>query len=200
LGGGAPNNGLKLTSGAARLDAARSLIQCWADREGAMIGWRFEGVPEVVVVRCRHCGEAASFARPFTRVRGAEARAAAVNSALQGVWEGGDFVVEHYPDTLPRKKGKNSWFGFSSGALGVVSCSGCAARYPHQLVWPRDAFYVVSTRAGTLWAWNREWLLYIRRWVASSKRPDGYLARHLPTAFKLAKNRAHVLKSINQAL
>lgn len=176
------------------------LISASGRQRGRMIGWRFQGVPEVVIVRCRHCRGAASFARPFTRLRGAQAKAASVESALQGVWEGGDFVVEHYPDTLPRKNGKNSWFGFSPGALGVVSCPACAARYPHQLAWPRDAFYVVPTRAGTLWAWNREWLLYVRRWVASSERPDGYLARHLPTAFKLAKNRAHVLKSINQAL
>jgi hypothetical protein len=165
-----------------------------------MIGWRFEGLPEHIVVRCRKCGDAAMLRRPFTRLRGAAARAASCDGALQGRWEGGDYVIEHFHDTLPRSMGKNSWFGFSSGALGVVSCPRCAARYPHRLVWPRDAFYVVSTRAGILWAWNREWLIRVRKWIAGTKRPDGYLARHLPTPFKLARHRANVLSKIDEVL
>lgn len=165
-----------------------------------MIGWKFEGIPEEIVVRCRRCQNSAKLLRPFVYLAGPAALAASEDPTVRGHWAGGRFVVERFPAVLPWKKGHGTWFGFSNGAVGVVTCVRCPAQYVHRLTWPKDAYFSVSTRVGTLWAWNREWLIYVRGFIAGSSRPDGYLARHLPTEFKLAKQRKHMVDRIDAAL
>jgi hypothetical protein len=89
------------------------------------------------------------------------------------------------------------------GAVGEVSCPKCVSRYSHTLNWPSDAFYRVEHRGKVLWAWNREYLVMVREFVASPARnTEGsyYLRRKIPKFFLLAKNRERIVGKINAVL
>jgi hypothetical protein len=99
--------------------------------------------------------------------------------------------------------GHGGRFYFMDGAVGIVSCPECISSYSHTLDWPSDAFYRVEHRRKVLWAWNREYLVMVREYIASSSRKtEGsyYLRRKLPKFFLLAKHRQHVVDKIDAVL
>lgn len=99
--------------------------------------------------------------------------------------------------------GRNGRFYFMDGAAGDVSCQKCVSRYSHKLSWPSDAFYRVEHREKVLWAWNREYLVSVQKFIASSARnTEGayYLRRKIPKFFLLAKNRKRIVGKIEAVL
>jgi hypothetical protein len=95
------------------------------------------------------------------------------------------------------------WFKFTNGTEGIVSCLRCINRYEHKLNWPADAFYRVEHRGKVLWAWNREYLIVVREFIASPMRTSYgsyYFRRKLPKFFLLAKNRKNLVDKIDALL
>lgn len=92
---------------------------------------------------------------------------------------------------------------FIDGVVGEVSCPKCVSRYSHRLRWPSDAFYRVEHRGKVLWAWNREYLIMVREFIASlARNTDGsyYLRRKIPKFFLLAKHRERMVCKIDAVL
>lgn len=89
--------------------------------------------------------------------------------------------------------------------LGAFSCSHCHTRKPYILQWPDDAFYSISIKGESLWAFNRESAIELRDYIASNERKTNNYrwARfllHIPTIFKKQNVRDNVVKKINKVL
>lgn len=89
--------------------------------------------------------------------------------------------------------------------LGAISCSHCQTRQPYILQWPDDAFYSISIKGKSLWAFNRESAVELRDYIASSERKtNNYrwasFLLHIPTTFKKQNVRDNVVKKINKVL
>ena len=168
-----------------------------------MIGWTFKNIPNRIVVRCRECDGPAVMEDPFVQVHGKGAKEILANPNIHGVQSGGSLMIERFPDVLRWAQARGRRFYFMDGALGVMSCSKCVSRYAHTLDWPSDAFYRIGYRGKVLWAWNREYLVMVREFIASPTRDtygSYYLRRKIPKLFLSAKNRGGVVAKIDAVL
>lgn len=166
-------------------------------------GFWWSHVPNEVTVRCRECSGPATFEPATERVGGETGRALRDDPAAVGVAFGRGFLRNRFPYLFPRRTGPLGGFGHFDGAEGVVTCPRCVARYAHRLSWPADAFYQIEYRGATLWAWNREYLIMVRDFIASDRRDTTghhYLRRKLPKVFLLAKRRAQLTSKLDRLL
>lgn len=166
-------------------------------------GFSWPGVPNTVTVSCRECGGPATFEPATEIVRGAAGRALRSDPAAVGVQFQNGFLRNRFPYVFSRRTGPLGRYGHFRGAEGVVTCARCVARRPHRLAWPADAFYRVEFRGATLWAWNREYLVMIRDFIASERRDTkghDYFRRKLPKVFLQAKSRGDLTARIDRLL
>ncbi|TEU23082.1 hypothetical protein [Alkanindiges illinoisensis] len=88
---------------------------------------------------------------------------------------------------------------------GAFTCGICQTRKVYVLNWPSDAFYSLSYKGKSLWAFNRESLIDLRDFIESNDRnTERYkwasFLLHVPTIFKKKSARADILKQINRML
>lgn len=81
----------------------------------------------------------------------------------------------------------------------VLLCHDCHARteLPTGTSYP-PPYWKMSTRHGTLWAYNRKHLIAIRDHIQLERRPQGFIK--LPGWMVAGKNRDEIVKLINRAL
>ena len=166
-------------------------------------GFWWSELPNTVTVRCRECGGPATFESAVEMVRGEAARALRDDPAAVGVEHAGGFLRNRFPYVYPRRTGPLRMFGHYEGAEGVVTCPRCVARRPHRLAWPADAYYRLEYRGAMLWAWNREFLVLIRNFIASERRDTAgqyYFRRKLPKKLLLAKRREELTAKLDRLL
>ncbi len=166
-------------------------------------GFWWSHLPNTVTVRCHECGGPATFEPAVELVRGEAARALRDDPATVGVDFAGGFLRNRFPYVFPRRTGPLGSFGHCDGAEGVVTCARCVARRPLRLAWPADAFYRLEHRGATLWAWNREYLMMIRNFIASERRDTMghyYFRRKLPKEFLFAKRRGELTAKLDRLL
>ena len=166
-------------------------------------GYWWSRLPDTVTVTCRECGGPATFESASEMISGDSARALRDDPAAVGVELAGSFLRNRFPYLFPRRTIPRGHFGHYDGAEGVVTCPRCVTRYAHRLAWPAEAFYRLEHRGATLWAWNREYLVMIRDFIASEQRDTPghfYFSRKLPKAFLLAKRRAMLTAKLDRLL
>lgn len=87
-----------------------------------------------------------------------------------------------------------------------LSCLSCGFNAKKLINWPDDAYWKCDVKGETLWAWSLDHtkvlLDYIKSWQRNDKAYPGYFVAllHLPTHFKLAKNREAAIKSLSQLI
>ena len=85
---------------------------------------------------------------------------------------------------------------------GDVSFLNCGFTGRLKLNWSQDAYWKCDVKGRILWAWSLEHTKVLLNYIKFSDRDEkaypGYLSSllHLPTHFKLAKNRKVVIKSL----
>lgn len=88
---------------------------------------------------------------------------------------------------------------------GSFICTSCNKQSKHVLQWPEDAFYLVSHKGQSLWAFDRESAVELRDFIQSTSRNENdfrweRFLRHVPTVFKHQKNRDRIVKQIDKLL
>ena len=89
---------------------------------------------------------------------------------------------------------------------GDVSCLNCGFTGRVEVHWYQDAYWKCDVKGKTLWAWSLEHAKVLLDYIKSSERDEkaypGYLSSllHLPTHFKLTKNREASVKSLSQLI
>jgi hypothetical protein len=158
-----------------------------------------------IAIRCPRCRAEAVLEDAYYILSGEQAKLAAANPSITGVWVGRTLVVIRYPALLP-------WKELSSvrnrGEMwGICRCGSCGHLGKHRLNWPADAFYAASIRGRTLWAWTRSHVVALRDFVASEHRhvaglPYGTAqwVKRVPKEILFAKNRAEVVKKLDRLL
>ncbi|QGS50007.1 hypothetical protein [Shewanella putrefaciens] len=122
------------------------------------------------------------------------------------------FGAVSWREKFPEKyQGASTWehranSAFTDGTdLGLICCHQCMAKQKHQLEWPQDAFYSIEFKGHLLWAFNKMMMQQIRDYIQAKDRDavfasEPIVIRHLPTVFKLAKNREGLVKKINKLI
>jgi len=170
------------------------------------LGIRFGVIPNYpargdLAVACPHCKSEAVFTSPYDFLRDDAAEAACSDARITGVkWSGG-FAVERFPDTFPWKDPNNPYVQVVRNEVwGVLSCGKCGHRRKHLLNWPADAFYVIETSAGALWAYTREHLVQIRQRISGESSGGPFDMNRLPRQFLLKRTQARLLREIDAFL
>ena len=98
----------------------------------------------------------------------------------------------------------------SIGKLGVfegdITCINCGFAGRASISWPRDAYWQCEVKSKILWAWSLEHTNVLLAYIQSSERNlhdySGYMSSllHLPSHFKLAKNRDAVVASLKKLI
>lgn len=153
-------------------------------------------------IRCPRCGREAAFEPAVRTTRGDEARAAAADPSLTGVWHGGAYVVMRYPELVPWREVAR--FRRDPRPLGICRCGACGYLNRHLLDWPAEAYWAVSIRGRTLWMYSREHVRELRGYVAA--RGDRQRVRgarglsRVPREFLAARNRDLLVKKLDALL
>lgn len=90
-------------------------------------------------------------------------------------------------------------------SLGLVSCHKCFSESKHTLDWPNDAYYAIEHKGNLLWAYDKEMMIEIKDYIQTTVRGnlfaiESIIIRHLPTVFKLVRNRDAIVKKINKLI
>lgn len=141
--------------------------------------YEFFSLPNGVEVTCPHCAGCATFT--FAHVFRLEKKDV-------HLFEGRQFEIKQF----------NQRFAH-------ICCYQCMAKQKHRLEWPNDAFYSLEFKGHSLWAFNKQMMLQIRDYIQAKDRnavfeSEPIVIRHLPTIFKLAKNREILVKKINKLI
>jgi len=89
---------------------------------------------------------------------------------------------------------------------GDVSCLYCGFSRRVTIHWYQDAYWKCEVKGEALWAWSLEHAKVLLDYIQSKERDEkaysGYRAAlwHLPTHFKLAKNRQAAIKSLSRLI
>lgn len=88
---------------------------------------------------------------------------------------------------------------------GVCVCQNCGIRKKYELNWQKDAYYQTTIKNQVLWAFDKEHLLNIKKFIQSNHRNEKayrnhHYLFHLPTIFKEHKNRDELVKKIDKLL
>lgn len=114
--------------------------------------------------------------------------------------------VQDLPDGYSSEDWKHSKYWARGVDAGTVTCSDCHKRQKHILSWPEDAFYQTEVRGQVLWAFNRESLVALRDYLASTERDKARqntwknFLLNVPTYFLKAKVRDEAVKKLNRLL
>ncbi|MFL5385740.1 MAG: hypothetical protein ACJ8GN_24765 [Longimicrobiaceae bacterium] len=154
-----------------------------------------------LAIRCPRCGKEAAFEPATYVLYGGEAKAAAADASLTGVWRGHAYVVLRYPHlvdwkTLVRLRREVR-------QVGICRCGACGYLNRHLLDWPREAYFSVSLRGRTLWMRSREHVIALRGYVAAEDRqrvPGTRWLSRVPKEFLAARNRAPLVKKLDRLL
>lgn len=187
--------------------------------------YEFFSLPNGVEVTCPHCAGCATFT--FAHVfrlekkdvhlfEGRQFEIKQFNQRFAHKWTGVLFfpplLDASWREKLPEKyQGTSTWehranSAFTDGTdLGLICCYQCMAKQKHRLEWPNDAFYSLEFKGHSLWAFNKQMMLQIRDYIQAKDRDavfesEPIVIRHLPTIFKLAKNREILVKKINKLI
>jgi len=157
---------------------------------------------EVASIRCPRCGREAAFEPPVRRTRGDEARAAAADPSLTGVWYGGGYVIVRYPELVPWREVVR--FRRDARQIGVCRCGACGYLNRHLLDWPAEAYWAVSVRGRTLWMYSRDHVRELRAYVAAQgdrqRIPGARWLSRVPSEFLAARNRGLLVKKLDALL
>ena len=154
-----------------------------------------------LAIRCPRCGREAAFEPPSYVLLRDEAKAAAADASITGVWRGGAYEVLRYPHLVHWKELVRLRRGLRP--VGICRCGACGYLNRHLLDWPREAFYAVSLRGRTLWMRSREHAAALRGYVAAEDRqrvPGARWLSRVPKEFLAARNRAPLVKKLDQLL
>jgi len=101
---------------------------------------------------------------------------------------------------------------------GRMTCTRCGLSKDGSITWPSAAYYQFRIGTGTVWAWNREYLLLLRDWIAADSRdenmlwstkrfpdarvrfPYAHFLANLPRYILLKRNRAAIVKKADDLL
>jgi len=99
---------------------------------------------------------------------------------------------------------------------GSIRCSSCLIQKKHKLQWPDDAYFQVSYKGKTLWAFDRKYTLRLLSYIESKERKKrivGYsgkpwntivsqdwFLRHIPEHFQTAKARPEIVRKLKSIL
>jgi hypothetical protein len=160
------------------------------------------GMPEVVEISCPKCKALARLESPFWIYPLGVPAPSGSGAVVE--WSG-NLVQERFPGQVLWNDPFNSASRYYSRSrtLGVVVCSACSLVRRHLLDWPNDAFFHCKIRGENLWGWNRQHLISIQAYIASTHRNQdfpGFRKSKVPRHFLLAKNRDLVVRSINKVL
>jgi hypothetical protein len=97
------------------------------------------------------------------------------------------------------------WSEYKGHRLGTISCAACGLLRKHNLDWPKEAFYQVTIRGRTLWAYNRNYAVELQEFIQSTDRQQERFKSMLaldvvPTHFLTAKVRDEVVKKLGALL
>ena len=126
---------------------------------------------------------------------------------------------------LPKKYTTEMWLntsGFVSHVekekdIGAYRCGKCSAQKRHKLKWPDDAYFKLSYKGKTLWAYDRSFALKLLEYIESNDRkkravcvPQGnsknefcvqdWFLRKIPEHFQTAKARPEISKKLRKVL
>lgn len=138
---------------------------------------------------------------------------------------GGNALLHSPPADILEQMGKTGGYRVRESAkritgpiAGRLTCTGCGLSKNGSITWPDAAYYQFRIGAGTVWAWNRDYILLLRDWMAAERRDENLLwstkrfpdARvrfpyvhflaNLPKFMLLKRNRAVIVKKINDLL
>ncbi|MCZ7605761.1 MAG: hypothetical protein M5U25_06710 [Planctomycetota bacterium] len=97
------------------------------------------------------------------------------------------------------------WHEYGGHRLGTLICISCGLRRKHDLKWPGEAFYQVMVRGEVLWAYDREYAVVLRDFLASTDRNQDRFKKSLfldviPTHFLTAKVRDEAVAKLDKLL
>jgi hypothetical protein len=120
------------------------------------------------------------------------------------------------PLDLPSDYSQKNWehskhtFEYKYQTLGVVICNVCNLRRKHNLTWPNEAFFQISYKLQTLWAYDRESALILLDYIESDERKKNFLSDRgsnvfmflfgVPEVFQSRKARPIISKSMRKML
>lgn len=89
--------------------------------------------------------------------------------------------------------------------IGSVTCKYCSVLDIHYLNWPLEAYYSLTYKNNTLWAFNRDSANELLSFIESSDRDESQYSwqsflRHIPTVFKTKKGRPEIVKKLRRLL
>ncbi len=159
------------------------------------------GSRELLAIRCPRCGREARLEPASYLLVRDDAKAAAADPSLAGVWRDGGYEVLRYPELI-------GWTDLvrlrrQARPFGICRCGHCGYLNRHLLDWPREAFYAVSIRGRTLWMRSRDHAIALRRYVAAEDRngvPGARFISRVPKEFLAARNRAELVKRLDRLL
>ncbi len=111
--------------------------------------------------------------------------------------------IERWPLNFANKKRRK--LASSEGFHCKVSCLNCGYSKSTVVSWPSYAYWQCSIKGKVLWAWSREHLSTIKRYLQSNER-DAFKFEntvsllYIPKHFKLVRNRSAAIKSIDNLL
>lgn len=155
----------------------------------------------ILAIRCPKCGREAAFEPASYILTKGEAKAAAEDASITGVWRGGAYVVLRYPRLIDWKMLMRMRYELPHA--GICRCGSCGNLSRHPLDWPRDAWYTVSLRGRTLWMRDREHVLALRGYIAAEERqkvPGARWISRVPKEFLAARNRGPLVARIDRLL
>lgn len=157
---------------------------------GTEWGFAIHGMPMKLAIKCPRCGGHARFDPPF------HTDGTFVGERSSGVfkWKDKDNPFTVSPHLRHRE------------VVGVCLCPTCTYNKKHKLNWPADAYYSVSVCGRELWAWDRDYLVALRQYIASTDREvHGHwkhqvFLKYIPKEFLNVRRRSVVLKAIDGIL
>jgi hypothetical protein len=159
------------------------------------------GTIDARAIRCPRCGREAAFEPATSTHLTDDARKAAADPSLMGVWHGRAYVVLRYPELVSWKDVAR--YRRDLRPLGVCRCGACGTLKRHLLSWPAQAYHAVSIRGRTLWMYGRDHVLALRAYVAAADRrkvPGARWLSRVPSEFLAARNRSLLVKKLDALL
>ena len=101
---------------------------------------------------------------------------------------------------------------------GRITCLDCGLNKEMEVSWPEQAFYQFDIHQGTLWAWDKNYLKFLRYWVTTKDRNEEVLfdlekfpnpkvrfyylhfLANLPKFILVKRNQAKIVKEIDAFL
>lgn len=202
--------------------------------------FKYNAVPAELAVRCGACGACAQF--HFASIAVIKTAADREYFAADKAFECVNFAADNgqtraaaiyyfglgqrLPDAseLPDGYAPDLWRARAPAgrridkAKGSTACFHCHLRKKHTLSWPSEAYFQITYKSQTLWAYDRASAIKLRDYLASEARvktqtqtrerggrsesyavTDSFLS-HIPEVFQTQKARKHVVKKLTEII